>query len=215
MALAAAAAPLLAAATAGATAVPGGYDTVADVASVPVTGGQATATVGGARVVVDVPSGAFPGPVQLVLTSPDLAAIGDGGRPGLHAAAGVGVVVESRGQPLTGPFARPLSVLISQVSQGGLPAGASVVSLGPTPVGTAAQVAGGGEQVTVTGPADLAVLVPGSPTVAGATAAQTGVPVVTESVAGAALIAGGSSILWRARRRRRWADGLDGCATGH
>ena len=204
-------APLLLGGAALAATVPGGYDTVAGVTSVPVAGGRAVATVGGARVVVDVPASTFASTVQVVLTSPDLAAIGNGGQPGHHAAAGVGVLVEAKGQPVSSPFRNPLLV---QITDPALPATASVVSLGPTAVTSASQLQGG-EQVSIGGPADLAVLVPDGATVPGATTAQTGVPVATETAGGVALVVTGSLMLRSAGRRRRWGKGLDGCPAGH
>lgn len=204
-------APVLLSGVALAASVPGGYDAVAGVTSVPVTGGQAIATVGGAQVVVGVPASTFTSAVEVVLTSPDLAAIGDGGRPGRHAAAGVGLLVEAKGQPVSSPFSRPLSV---QITDPALPATASVVSLGPTAVTAVSQVQGGA-QVSLSGPADLVVLVPDGSTVPGATTAQTGVPVAAEGTAGVALVAGGALLLWRARRPRLCAAGLDGRSAGH
>jgi hypothetical protein len=104
----------------GPSGTPGGYTTVVASQTFGPEGGTMTASVEGGTVTLVVPPGAFgPGQsAQVVLTAPDLSAVDgaldDLGLPGWSAELGVGLkALDEAGEPMTGPFAVPLTMTLS------------------------------------------------------------------------------------------------------
>ena len=93
---------------------PGGYVSVVTSRTFGPSGGViGMVAVGGFRVRLEVPRGAFPVPVQVTITAPDVLAIGSGGHPGYRALGGVGVLLQADGTTYVKRFARPLVLTVS------------------------------------------------------------------------------------------------------
>lgn len=212
---------------------PGGYNTVVAVVSVQSSGGTKSGQVGHDTVSVAVPAGAFSAPVQLVITSPNLAAI-PASNSGTVALAGVGLTFERQGVPL--PSVLPSGIVVT-ITGANIPSGATVVDLqSGSAVPVVANVTAGSASLTLkNNGSDLAVFGyptaagtptaaptavptagPSSPTdpgaaISGATTAQTGKPFLGEGVAAGVLILGGVALAKVAnpsgRSRRRELHG--------
>lgn len=184
------------------TAIPGSYTHVVVVQTIGSSGGTVSASVDGATVTVTVPSGDLTAATQVILTSPDLAGIGDAGHKGYTAVAGVGVLFERQGVPLGAQLTAPATVTVSSsvISSSDLVLGLS--SGGSSPL--QATVQAGSAQIPVVLSEDIAVLSSSSGQIPGATTSSTGKPLDTEEAAGAALVAlGAAALLTQAARRSR------------
>jgi hypothetical protein len=181
--------------------VPGGFFAVVT----SVTIGPAGGTIGPVRigevlVRVRVPRGAFPVPVQITLTAPSVAGIGDAGFVGYEALGGVGVQVQENGSPYPGTFLKPVvldmtSPLVTRSSIAVIWNGTRFV------IDTAADLNGHVAQLTFDTDPDFAVLAP-TTQVRGATSATTGKPLLGEGIlAGALLLLGAGGIAAVGRRR--------------
>ena len=91
--------------------VPGGYFAVVTSQTFGPSGGTiGPVHVGALLVTVTIPAGAFPVPVQITLTAPDVAGIADAGFAGYQAVGGVGILVQENGTAYPGTFLKPLSL---------------------------------------------------------------------------------------------------------
>ena len=96
--------------------VPGGYLTVVTSQTVGTGGGTVGPASGGnTETTVVVPPGAFPTPLQVTITEPDISGIGNAGFCGYQAVAGIGVIIQN---PANGSvnydfFTDPLVVTVS------------------------------------------------------------------------------------------------------
>jgi hypothetical protein len=180
--------------------VPGGYTVVVTSQTIGPAGGTiGPVDVGGIPTTLTIPAGAFPVPVQITLTAPDLAAIGAGGFPGHNAIAGVGIGVQENGSTYPGTFLKPLTLTMSSSS---ITSSSVVVVWNGTAFVTesSATVTAGSATVTFDSDPDFAVLGPG--TVPGATTPTTGKPFLGEGILAGALVLLGATGLAYARRRR-------------
>jgi len=160
--------------------VPGGYDTV--VTSQPVTSAGGTIgpiSVDGLPVTLNVPAGAFSDQLQVTLTAPDLARIGDAGFRGYAAVGGVGVLVQKNGSKYQGKFAKKLSLSIVSRSINSL---SVVVMWNGTAFVTepGATVRSGSATVRFDSDPNFAVLA--SKKIQGATGAATGKPFLGDAI---------------------------------
>ena len=93
---------------------PGGYVSVVTSRTISPSGGViGMVSVDGLQVRLSVPRGAFPVPVQVTITAPDVTAIGSGGHPGYRALGGVGVLLQAGGTTYVKRFGRPLVLTVS------------------------------------------------------------------------------------------------------
>lgn len=93
--------------------VPGGYFRVVTSVTIGPSGGIiGPVMVDGVLVTLRVPRRAFPMPVQITLTAPDVGEIGDAGFRHERAFSGVGVIVQVDGQTYSGQFLRPLHLTL-------------------------------------------------------------------------------------------------------
>ena len=96
---------------------PGGYTAVVTSQTIGPGGGViGPVGVGICSVALTVPSGTFESPVQITITAPTVADIGDGGQPGYRAVCGVGVLIQVNGQLYTGGFGHSLTLDISGIT---------------------------------------------------------------------------------------------------
>jgi hypothetical protein len=73
-------------------------------------------TVNGLLVTLKIPAGAFPVALQVTLTAPDAAAIGNAGFHGYEAVGGVGILVQENGATYTKVFRSALDLSMSSPS---------------------------------------------------------------------------------------------------
>jgi hypothetical protein len=188
---------------------PGGYSTMLATKSVDSAGGTLPVAVPGGSATITAPAGAFASPVQIEATKPDLTAVSNGlsgaGFSGHKAVAGIGVkVLDGSGTPITGKFAKPITITITGTGLGkaGEKAimfnGAAAASVLPTTLGT--------NSITITIDQDPNIAVIDStsaaaPAVAGATSTHTGIPVAGEYALAGLVALGGLGFLTVARRR--------------
>lgn len=189
---------------------PGGYSTVLTTKTVDASGATFTAAVDGASATVKAPAGALPTGSQIEATKPsDLSGVTSGlsgaGFTGYKALAGIGVkVLDSGGAPVTGKFAKPITVTLTGTGIGaaGTKAimfnGASAASVLPSTLGT--------NSITITIDQDpnIAAIAPtnaSTAAVAGSTATHTGVPTLGIELGAVALAIVGAGALMAARRR--------------
>lgn len=209
--------------------VPGGYDVVAGVATVPPSGGSVTAQLISGSATVNVPGGAFSSPVQVIVTSPLLSSAAGGG---LSALAGAGVLVEQAGVPIQGNFAAPITLSVNSPAIAAGSQAVAVSSSGEVPIG--ATISAGSASVALSSSTNVAIVsqtasqspaAPASPAAAssasssstasgtvpagpgsavpGATTAQTGLALRGEAIAAGALGILGAAGLWLSLRRGR------------
>jgi hypothetical protein len=89
------------------TPTPGGYASVVTSRTIGPAGGTiGPLRAGGLLVTLRVPRGAFPFRLQVTLTAPNVAAIGNAGFPGYRAAGGVGVHITRNGSKYQGFFGK-------------------------------------------------------------------------------------------------------------
>ena len=96
--------------------VPGGYLTVVTSQTVGTGGGIVGPVSGGeTRTTVVVPPGAFPAPLQVTITEPDISGIGDAGFCGYQAVAGIGIIIQNpdKGSVNYDFFTDPLVVTVA------------------------------------------------------------------------------------------------------
>lgn len=189
---------------------PGGYSTVLSTKTVDSAGGTLTVTVPGGSAAITAPVGAFSMPVQIEATAPDLTGVNSGlsgaGFSGYTAVGGIGVkVLDNSGVPITGKFAKPITVTLTGTGLGktGEKAimfnGAAAASVLPTTLGT--------NSITITIDKDPNIAVidstaTASPAVTNATSAHTGIPVAGEfALAGLFAVAGVGFLTVASRRR--------------
>jgi hypothetical protein len=189
---------------------PGGYSTVLTTKTVDSAGGSLTAALDGASATVAAPAGAFSSPVQIEATKPDLTAVTSGlsgaGFNGYKALAGIGVkVLDGGGAPVTGKFAKPITVTLTGTGLGvaGTKAimfnGAAAASVLPSTLGT--------NSITITIDQDpnIAVITPTTAAapaaVAGSTSTHTGIPTLGIELGAFALAVVGGGALVVSRRR--------------
>ena len=187
------------------TAVPGGYSAVITSQTITPAGGTiGPVNVNGASVTLVIPAGAFPVAVQITLTAPDLTLVGDAGRAGFKAVAGVGIQVQENGSAYTATFLKPLTLSMSSSS---ITSSSVVVVWNGTAfvADTGATVTSGAAVVKFSTDPDFAVLSPTAATVIpGATTSPTGKPLIGEAALAGVLVllgAGGLAVRWRRRER--------------
>jgi len=187
-------------------AAPGAFTAVVTSRTITPAGGViGPLTINGISVTLTIPPGAFPVSVQITLTAPNLAAIGNAGFTGFSAMGGVGIQVEVNGSPYPGTFLKP--VTLSTKSPSITSSSIVVVWNGHAFVTeTNATVGTGGATVSFDTDPDFAVLSPTGAAVApisGATTPVTGEPFLGEGIAaGVLLLLGVSGLVLVVRRRR-------------
>jgi hypothetical protein len=185
--------------------VPGGYFAVVTSQTITPAGGTiGPLTINGASVRLVVPAGAFPVPVQITLTAPDLGAIGNAGFRSFSVVAGVGIQVQENGSTYPGTFLKPLTLDISSSS---ITSSSLVVVWNGTAFVTdpSATVRSGEARSSFDTDPDFAVLTPAGTAmtaIPGATSASTGKPLLGEGILAGVLLLLGASALAFARRRR-------------
>ena len=182
---------------------PGGFSTVVTSQTIGPGGGVVgPVAVDGCVVTIFIPAGAFPVPVQIDVTSPDLAAIHPAG--GFMVVAGVGVEVTLGGAPYPGPFLKPITIDIASPKIDA----SSVVGIwnGSAFVTDANSTVSAGK-ATISMDSDPAFIVE-SPIageegeVPSATAPVTGEPFLGEGILAGLLVLGGTGAIFTSRRRR-------------
>jgi hypothetical protein len=180
--------------------VPGGYVTVVTSQSVTSAGGKiGPVSAGGLSVTLTVPAGAFSGTVQITLTAPDMAAIGNAGFSNDKAIGGVGVLIQQNGSKYNGTFAKPLVLTMASPSINSL---CVVVRWSGTAfvAESGAIVRAGSATVAFDKDPDFAVLAQGA--IPGATTPATGKPFLGEEIlAGLLLLLGIGGLVCAVRRR--------------
>ena len=194
--------------------VPGGYVRVVLSQRVCAAGAVlGPVRVGSQSATVSVPPGTFPSCVQVTLTDPNVAEIGNAGFSCYRAIGGVGVIVQRQGgRPYRTPFPKPLSVRLAGAS---ISTSSLVVEWnGSRFVTVPATVTKGSASLQIDrSPAYLAVLAPACGArgpVPGATSAGTGKPLLGEGLLAGALVLSGAGGIGCARRRRWWSR-TDSC----
>jgi hypothetical protein len=170
-----------------------------------VTIGPAGGTIGAVRVdgfldKIVVPAGAFPVPVQITVTAPNVRAIGDAGFPGFEAIGGVGIQIQRNGVPYQGDFLKSLKLDTTSPS---LTRSDVVVRWNGRRFvdDHSVDLDGHMDQVGFHTDPDFAILAPTVP-IQGATSAATGVPLLGEGILAAALLVLGACGLAVTVRRR-------------
>jgi hypothetical protein len=185
--------------------VPGGYSVVVTSQTITPAGGTiGPVTIDGASVTLIVPAGAFPVPVQITVTAPNLGAISTAGFHGFKVVAGEGIQVQENGSTYPGPF---LKLLTLDTSSSSITASSILAVWNGTAFVTDPDMTALSGELKAgfdTDP-DFAVLTPaGGATTAipGATSATTGKPLLGEGILAAVVLLLGASGLEFARRRR-------------
>ena len=97
--------------------VPGGHCAVVTSQTITPAGGTiGPVTIDGASDTLIVPAGAFPVPVQITLTAPNLCAVGTASFRCFKVVTGVGIQVQENGSTYPGPFLKPLTLDTSSSS---------------------------------------------------------------------------------------------------
>ena len=184
---------------------PGGYSGVITSQTITPAGGTiGRVTVDGATVSLVIPAGAFPVPVQITMTGPDLFAVGSAGTAGYKAVAGVGIQVQENGSTYPGTFLKPLSLTVRS---------SSITSSSVVMVWNGTAFVTEPDSTFTPGTAvigfdtdpDFAVMSPlatTATTIPGATSSVTGKPFLGEGILAGLLVALGVTGLAIARRRR-------------
>ena len=139
---------------------PGGFQSVVTSTTVGPAGATIAINIGPCKASLTVPPGTFTTQVQITITAPSVAGIGNAGHPGYHAICGVGVGITVNGKIYTGTFGHRLTLTIAgfAIRQGDR----VVVWNGSSFVFVPATVAGYGLKFSFTGSGeDFAVLAPG------------------------------------------------------
>jgi len=92
---------------------PGGFQSVVTSTTVGPNGATIAINIGPCKASLTVPPGTFTTPVQLTITAPSVAGIGNAGHPGFHAICGVGVGITVNGKIYTGTFGHRLTLSIA------------------------------------------------------------------------------------------------------
>ena len=138
---------------------PGGFQSVVTSTTVGPNGATIAINIGPCKASLTVPPGTFTTQVQLTITAPSVAGIGNAGHPGYRAICGVGVGITVNGKIYTGTFGHRLTLTIAgfAIRQGDR----VVVWNGSSFVFVPATVAGFGLKFSFTGSGeDFAVLQP-------------------------------------------------------
>lgn len=173
---------------------PGGFNTVVTSQTLPVTGGSVTATSSGAKLLLSVPPGDFPKPVQVTVLAPPTPP------PGSQLAFGISFALG--GQAVSGTLPKPVTFTITDSS---IKAGDVVVEWnGSSWVRYAGATASNGSvTITLTSDPAFAVEAAAVQPVPGATTATTGVPMDgLGAIAGGLVLVGGAGLVVIRRRRR-------------
>ncbi len=178
------------------TPVPGGFTTVVTSQTVPTSGGSVQGSVGPEHFALDVPSGDFPSPVQITVTTPAVGQIP-------HGVTGIDISFAVGGQSLTGTLTKPVTLTIDN---SGITATDVVEIWNGTAFVPYGQATTGNGSVTITFNQDpvFEVVSPANAaaaTVPNATTVHTGVPVLGESLLAVALAGLGAAGLLALRRR--------------
>ncbi len=187
---------------------PGGFTQVVTAKTVSPTSTTTTniaVTVDNVPITVAVAPGTFSVPAQVVVTAPVLSQVTSSlsalGLVGYSAIAGLGVnVVSTSGQPIRGQFLKPVFLTVHNAA---IKSGDKVVewnARGTFSTVTAATISNGIASWSFQQDPAFAIVAP-STLVPGATTPVTGKPFRADAVAGLALVALGSGVLWRTRRR--------------
>ena len=183
---------------------PGGFSTIVTSVTIGPAGGTVgPLTVDGCTTTTTVPAGAFPMPVQVTITAPDLADI-----PPQHhrmVVCGEGITISVNGVKFAGTFLKPVTTTFGSPN---ITAASDVViwngrAFVTDPNSTA--TAGGASVSFDSDPAfavETPISTPPAP-VPGATVPVTGKPVLGEGIVAGALILGGAGGIAASRRRRR------------
>ncbi len=185
--------------------VPGGHCVVVTSQTITPAGGAiGPVSIDGASVTLIVPAGAFPVPVQITLTAPNLCAISAASFRCFKVVAGVGIQVQENGSTYPGPFLKPLSLDISSSS---ITASSILAVWNGTAFVTDPEFTALSGELKAgfdTDP-DFAVLTPdcrATTAIPGATSAATGKPLLGEGILAAVVLLLGAGGLEFARRRR-------------
>ena len=92
---------------------PGGFQSVVTSRTVGPGGATIAVNIGPCKASLTVPSGTFTTQVQLTITAPSVAGIGNAGHPGYHALCGIGVGITVNGTIYTGTFGHRLTLGIA------------------------------------------------------------------------------------------------------
>ena len=92
---------------------PGGFQSVVTSTTVGPAGATIAINIGPCKASLRVPPGTFTTQVQLTITAPSVAGIGNAGHPGYHAICGIGVGITVNGKIYTGTFGHRLTLTIS------------------------------------------------------------------------------------------------------
>lgn len=187
-----------------APAPPGFSAVVTSVTIGPGGGTVGPVVVNGADVTLTVPAGAFPSPVQITLTSGDLATLGPAVFAGYNVVTAVGVQVQLNGAAYPGTFLMPLTLT---VRGSGITSASVVTTWNGASLATysAATTASGVATVSFDSDPDFAVLSPVTTVakpVPSATVPVTGKPLVGEGILAGVLFAAGLGGLGLSRRRK-------------
>ena len=92
---------------------PGGFQSVVTSTTVGPAGATIAINIGPCKASLRVPPGTFTTQVQLTITAPSVAGIGNAGHPGYHAICGIGVGITVNGKIYTGTFGHRLTLTIA------------------------------------------------------------------------------------------------------
>jgi hypothetical protein len=96
---------------------PGGFSEVVTSRTITPAGGViGPVIIDGATVRLVIPAGAFPAPVQITITEPNLRAFDGAGPAGYKLVVGVGIQVQENGSDYPGAFLKPLTLTIRSFS---------------------------------------------------------------------------------------------------
>lgn len=185
----------------------GGFTAVVTTVTIPTTGGTiGPIAVDGAELTISIPPGAFPEPVTITVTAPDLATIPP--MAGTTVVAGAGITVGLNGAPYPGTFLKPITATFTSPN---ITAGSVVTVWNGSSFVTdsGATSTTGTATVSFDSDPDFAVMTPVTTPprpVPSATVPVTGVPAVGEGLLAGVLILGGAGGIAASRRRRARAS---------
>lgn len=174
---------------------PGGFINTVTSQTVQPSGGTVSATYDGDKLNLAIPAGDFSTPVEVTITAPTLSQISG-------AVAAFEVTFTVNGKPVTGTFGTPVAFTItsSSIKTGDVVDiwnGSSWVAYPDSSVTT------GSAKITITSDPTFAVETASTSTVAAATTATTGIPVLGLAAISFGLVAVGIGGIFAVRRRRR------------